>query len=97
MDDKEDKMSDDEESTVPSDAAQIIIQVAFNALRFKDVSKKQLISYVKKYKLHLHPTTLEKTICAQLLAEYFIQEGYIKVQCPLDKIDRSKVYKQTVF
>ncbi|XP_031549914.1 uncharacterized protein LOC116287382 [Actinia tenebrosa] len=96
-DDKEDKMTDEEKSTVPSNAAQIIMQVAFNALQFKDISKKQLISYVKKYKLHLKPTTLEKNMCAQLLAEYFIQEGYVKVQCPLNKIDREKVYKLKVF
>lgn len=64
------------------------MQVAFNVLQFKEVSKKQLISYVKKYKLHQNPTTLDKRVLAQLLAKYYIssfffeKNDFFRSNCP---------------
>ena len=63
-------------------AAKIIIQEAFNAVRFQDVAKKQIIAYVKKYHLTDVKTTvtLEKEKAAQLLSMHLIKEKIICVR-----------------
>ena len=48
------------------------------------------------HKLHENPTTLDKTVCAQLLAKFCIQD-YVKVDCTLEKTNRAKVHKLKVF
>ncbi|XP_074632467.1 uncharacterized protein LOC141890822 [Acropora palmata] len=47
--DKDEKVS--VKRCVPIPAAKVIVQVAFNAIGFKDVAKHQLISCIKKYRL----------------------------------------------
>ena len=78
-------------------AAKIIIQEAFNAVRFQDVAKKQIIAYVKKYHLTdvKETASLEKEKAAQLLSRHLIKEKIIcvgnKDLTALQRADVSKV------
>jgi len=75
------------------------MQVVFNVLQFKDISKRQMISYVKKYKLDPQPTVLDKTKCAMILADHCIKQKFVRVGCELDhdKSDRAKIQKVKAF
>lgn len=85
---------------VPVKAAKIIIQEAFNAVRFQDVARKQIIAYVKKFRLAnaKEVVTLEKEKAAQLLAMYLKKENIISVpEQNLSALQRSDVRKVKAF
>ena len=54
--------------------AKIIVQVAFNAVRFQDVAKRQITTCVKKYGLATSKNivSMEKEKDAQLLSKYLL-------------------------
>ena len=55
------------------------MQVAFNAIGFKDVAKHQLISFIKKYSLKPAKETknLDKEKAAQIVASYLLDKEIV--------------------
>lgn len=74
--------------------------MAFNALRFQDVARKQLVAYVKKFGLATGKDVqgMEKERAAQLLSEYLITQKIIVVgKKNLNALQRADVTKAKAF
>lgn len=76
--------------------AKLIITVMFSAIKYGDVSKQQLVSGAKKFKLSCN--TSSKDSMALALAKTFLKENFIKINSPnlrdftRDKVQKLKVY-----
>ena len=78
-------------------SAKIIITVMFAAVKYGDVSKQQIASALKKFKVKWR-TTNSKDEMALLLAKAFLQNNYVEAQTDrLTNLQRSNVHKITVF
>lgn len=76
--------------------ANVIIPVMFSATKFGDMSKQQLVSGVKKFKLSCN--TASKDSMALALAKAFLKKNYIKINTENVKdITRDKVQKLKVY
>ncbi|XP_068679976.1 uncharacterized protein [Montipora foliosa] len=97
-DDDSDK---DEKRCVPIPAAKVIVQVAFNAIGFKDVAKHQLISCIKKYSLKPAKETqnLDKEKAAQIVASYLLDNEIVHSNSgkELKHITRADIIKRKAF
>ena len=68
----------------------------FSAIKYGDVSKQQLVSGTKKFKLSCN--TSSKDSMALALAKTFLKENFIKINSPnlrdftRDKVQKLKVY-----
>ena len=74
--------------------------MAFNALRFQDVARKQLVAYVKNFGLATGKDVqgMEKERAAQLLSEYLITQKIIVVgKKNLNALQRADVTKAKAF
>ena len=77
-------------------SAKIIITVMFAAVKYGDVSKQQIASALKKFKVKWS-TTNSKDEMALLLAKAF-QNNYVEVDTDsLTDLHRSNVHKTKVF
>ena len=77
-------------------SAKMIIAVMFSAIKYSDVSKQQLASGVKKFKLSCN--TASKDSMALALAKTFHKENFVKIDSPnLRDIMRDKVQKLKVY
>lgn len=81
--------------------AKVIVQVAFNAIGFKDVAKKQLISCIKKYGLKpaRECQNLEKEKAAQIVATYLLENEIVHINAAKDlkHIQRADIIKKKAF
>ncbi|XP_068728316.1 uncharacterized protein [Montipora capricornis] len=86
---------------VPIPAAKVIVQVAFNAIGFKDVAKHQLISCIKKYSLKPAKETqnLDKEKAAQIVASYLLDNEIVHSNSgkELKHITRADIIKRKAF
>ena len=79
-------------------SAQNVVCVMFNAIRFSDNAKGQMVSAVKQLKVKCSITSSTKEDLALALAEIFIQKNYVKLQTEdLGNVDRQSVKKLKVF
>ena len=79
-------------------SAQNVVCVMFNAIRFSDNAKGQMVSAVKQLKVKCSITSSTKEDLALALAEIFIQKNYVKLQTEdLGNVDRESVKKLKVF
>ena len=79
-------------------SAQNVVCVMFNAIRFSDIAKGQMVSAVKQLKVKCSITSSTKEDLALALAEIFIQKNYVKLQTEdLGNVDRESVKKLKVF
>ena len=79
-------------------SAQNVVCVMFNAIRFSDIAKGQMVSAVKQLKVKCSITSSTKEDLALALAEIFIQKNYVKLQTEdLGNVDRESVEKLKVF
>ena len=64
---------------VPIPATKVIVQVAFNAIGFKDVAKHQLISCIKKYGLKLakEAQNLDKERATHIVVSYLLDNKIV--------------------
>ena len=77
-------------------SAKIIIAVMFSAIKFGDVTKQQILSVLKLFKVKNYSSS--KDDLALLLAEAFLKHNYVKVDSEnLASIGRSDVKKLKVF
>lgn len=81
--------------------AKAIVQVAFNAIGFKDVAKKQLISCIKKYGLKpaRESQNLEKEKAAQIVAMYLLENEIVHINAAKDlkHVQRADIIKKKAF
>lgn len=78
--------------------ARIIVTVMFSAVKFTDVTKQQISSALKKFKLSCSTSNPSKDDMAVALANEFIKQQYVKLNSDnLENIDRSNVTKTKVF
>lgn len=79
----------------------MIVQVAFNAIGFKDVAKHQLISCIKKYSLKPAKETknLDKEKTAQIVASYLLDKEIVHSNYgkELKHITRADIIKRKAF
>ena len=61
-------------------SAKNAVCVMFNATRFSDIAKGQMVSAVKQLKVKCSITSSTKEDLALALAEIFIQKNYVKLQ-----------------
>ena len=79
-------------------SAKNVVCVMFNAIRFSDNAKGQMVSAVKQLKVKCSITSSTKEDLALALAEIFIQKNYVKLQTEdLGNVDRESVKKLKVF
>ena len=79
-------------------SARNVVCVMFNAIRFSDIAKGQMVSAVKQLKVKCSITSSTKEDLALALAEIFIQKNYVKLQTEdLGNVDRESVEKLKVF
>ena len=79
-------------------SAKNVVCVMFNAIRFSDIAKGQMVSAVKQLKVKCSITSSTKEDLALALAEIFIQKNYVKLQTEdLGNVDRESVKKLKVF
>ena len=79
-------------------SAKNVVCVMFNAIRFSDIEKGQMVSVVKQRKVKCSITSSTKEDLALALAEIFIQKNYVKLQTEdLGNVDRKSVEKLKVF
>ena len=79
-------------------SAQNVVCVMFNAIRFSDIAKGQMVSAVKQLKVKCSITSSTKEDLALALAEIFIQKNYVKLQTEdLGNVDHESVKKLKVF
>ena len=79
-------------------SAQNVVCVMFNAIRFSDIAKGQMVSAVKQLKVKCSITSSTKEDLALALVEIFIQKNYVKLQTEdLGNVDRESVKKLKVF
>ncbi|KAJ7369537.1 hypothetical protein OS493_038243 [Desmophyllum pertusum] len=81
----------DENDALPEKTAQLIICVAFNAIRVADVQRTQLASSAKA--LGLKDTKKDKSSLIQTLAQSLLDRGYVKVTGDLGNVSRDNVKK----
>mgnify|MGYP006964520091 FL=1 len=80
----------------------MIVQVAFNAIGFKDVAKHQLISCIKKYSLKPAKETknLDKEKAAQIIPSYLLDKEIVHSNYygkELKHITRADIIKRKAF
>lgn len=79
----------------------MIVQVAFNAIGFKDVAKHQLISCIKKYSLKRAKETknLDKEKAAQIIPSYLLDKEIVHSNYgkELKHITRADIIKRKAF
>ena len=79
----------------------MIVQVAFNAIGFKDVAKHQLISYIKKYGLKpaKEAQNLDKERAVQIVASYLLDNKIVhsKSGKELKHVTRADIIKTKAF
>ena len=79
-------------------SAKNVVCEMFNAIRFSDIAKGQMVSAVKQLKVKCSITSSTKEDLALALAEIFIQKNYVKLQTEdLGNVDRESVEKLKVF
>ena len=79
-------------------SAKNVVCVMFNAIRFSDIAKGQMVPVVKQLKVKCSITSSTKEDLALALAEIFIQKNYVKLQTEdLGNVDRESVKKLKVF
>ncbi|XP_068753212.1 uncharacterized protein [Montipora capricornis] len=92
--DKDESYENEEDLSLQG--AKLIITVMFSAIKYADVSKQQLLSGAKKFKLSCN--TSSKDSMALALAKTFVKENFIKINSPnlrdftRDKVQKLKVY-----
>lgn len=88
-----------QQKQIPMAVAKVIVQVAFNAIAFKDVARKQLISCVKKYGLipSKECQTMEKEKAAQIVATYLLENGIVQISKELKDVQRGDIVKKKAF
>ena len=67
----------------------------FNATKFTEVSKQQMHSAIKKFKITCDTTS--KDAMARQLVDIFLLEDFIKMEGNLNKLERSSTKKLKVF
>lgn len=85
---------------VPVAAAKVIVQVAFNAICFKDVAKHQLISCIKRYGLKpaREAQTLDKERAAQIVSTYLLDNKIVhNAGKDLKHVQRADIIKKKAF
>ena len=86
---------------VPIPAAKVIVQVAFNAIGFKDVAKHQLVSCIKKYGLKpaKEAQNLDKERTAQIVASYLLDNKIVHSNSgkELKHVTRADIIKTKAF
>ena len=77
-------------------SAKVIVTVMFSAIRYQDVTRQQVMSALKLFKVKY--CTSSKDDLAMLLAEVFLKHNYVKVDKEnLSNIGRDDVKKLKVF
>lgn len=78
-------------------SAKNIVCVMFNAIRFSDTAKGQMVSAEKQLKVKCSNTSTKEDL-AIALAEIFVEKKFVKLQTKdLGSVDRQKVEKLKVF
>lgn len=76
----------------------VIVTVMFSAVKFSDVTKQQISSAFKKFKLPCSTSNPSKNDMAGALSNAFIEQEYVKLNSNnLENIARSDVTKIKVF
>lgn len=79
-------------------SAKNIVCVMFNAIRFSNIAKGQMVSAAKQLKVKCSNTSSTKEDLAIALAEIFVEKKFVKLQTKdLGSVDRQKVEKLKVF
>jgi len=79
-------------------SAKKIVCVMFNAIRFSDIAKGQMVSAAKQLKVKYSTTSSTKEDLAIALAEKFVEKKFVKLQTKdLGNVDRQSVEKLKVF
>ena len=69
----------------------------FNAIRFSDIAKGQMVSAAKQLKVKCSTTSTKEDL-AITLAEIFVEKKFVKLQTEdLGNVDRQSVEKLKVF
>lgn len=78
--------------------ARVIVSVMFSAVKFSDVTKQQISSAFKKFKLPRSTSNPSKNDMAVALANAFIEQEYVELNSDkLENITRSDITKIKVF
>lgn len=79
-------------------SAKNIVCVMFNAIRFSNIAKGQMVSAAKQLKVKCITTSSTKEDLAIALADIFVEKKFVKLQTEdLGKVDRQSVEKLKVF